>query len=114
LLIHGKKGFEAGAEALRKVLGDPCGSVAIVAAESLGRFGDEADREQALDLLLEKADQGKGNVFEAILAVNALDYLDEAAAPRLEAIRKLPRKPGMPAPRTDGYVGSLLKHLTDE
>ncbi len=59
LLIHGKKGFEAGAEALRKALGDPCGSVAIVAAESLGRFGDEADRERALDLLLEKADQEK-------------------------------------------------------
>jgi arylsulfatase A-like enzyme len=114
VLIHGKKGFEAGAETLRKALGDPCGSVAIVAAESLGRFGDEADRERALDLLLEKADQGKGNVFEAILAVNALDYLDEAAAPRLEAIRKLPRKPGTPAPRTDGYVGSLLKHLTNQ
>ncbi len=44
--------------------------------------------------------------------MNALDYLDEAAAPRLDAIRKLPRKPGTPAPRADGYVGSLLKHLT--
>jgi len=114
LLIHGKKGFEAGAEALRQALGDPCGSVAIVAAESLGRFGVTADREKALDLLLEKADQGKGNVFEAILALNALDYLDEAAAPRLEAIRKLPRKPGTPAPRADGYVGNLLKRLAGE
>ncbi|MBL9159557.1 MAG: sulfatase-like hydrolase/transferase [Verrucomicrobiales bacterium] len=114
LLIHGQAGFEAGAAALREALGDDCGSVAIVAAESLGRFGTEADREKALDLLLARADQEKGNVFEAILALNALDYLDEAAAPRMEAIRQLPRKPGKPAPRVDGYAGSLLKHLTGE
>lgn len=112
LLIHGGAGFEAGGAALRKALEDDCGSVAIVAAEALGRFGTEADREKALDLLLAKADQEKGNVFEAILAVNALDYLDEAAESRMEAIRNLPRKPGKPAPRVDGYVGSLLKHLT--
>lgn len=114
LLIHGEKGFEAGAPALREALEDDCGSVAIVAAESLGRYGETADREMALDLLLAKADQGKGNVFEAILALNTLDYLDEAAAPRMEVIRQLSRKPGKPAPRVDGYAGSLLKHLTGE
>jgi uncharacterized sulfatase len=114
LLIHGKQGFEAGAPALREALEDGCGSVAIVAAESLGRHGEAADREKALDLLLAKADQEKGSVFEAILALNALDYLDEAAASRMEAIRQLPRKPGKPVPRADGYVGSLLKHLTGE
>ncbi|MCB1203081.1 MAG: sulfatase-like hydrolase/transferase [Verrucomicrobiae bacterium] len=112
LLIHGRAGFDAGAAVLRKALEDPCGSVAVVAGEALGRFGTVEDREKALDLLLSKADQGTGNVFEAILAVNALDYLDEAAASRMEAIRKLPRKPGKPAPRADGYVGNLLKHLT--
>jgi arylsulfatase A-like enzyme len=111
LLIRGKAGFEGGAAALRKALGDDCGSVAIIAAELLGRFGTEADRERALDLLLARSDQEKGNVFEAILALNALDYLDEAAAPRMEAIRRLPREPGKPAPRVDGYAGSLLKHL---
>jgi len=113
LLIHGRAGHDAGVEELRRVLGDECGSVAIVAAESLGHYGGAADREKALDLLLAKADQGKGNVYEAILAVNALDYLDETALPRMEAIRKLPRKPGKPAPRADGYVGNLLKHLLE-
>lgn len=114
LLIHGEAGFSAGAPVLRKALEDACGSVAIVAAESLGRFGTVADRERALELLLAKADQEKGNVFEAILAVNALDYLDEVAGPRMEDIRKLPRKPGKAAPRVDGYVGNLLKHLTGD
>jgi len=112
LLIHRKAGYEAGAEVLRAALGDDCGSVAIVAAESLGRFGEAADREKALDLLLVKADQAKGNAYEAILALNALDYLDDVATPRMEAIRKLPRKPAAPTPRVDGYAERLIEHLT--
>jgi uncharacterized sulfatase len=112
LLIHGKAGYAEGASALREALADECGSVAIVAAELLGRFGDAADRETALDLLLKKADQAKGNVYEAILAVNAMDYLDAVADSRREAIRQLPRKPAVPCPRVDGYVGNLLDYLT--
>lgn len=114
LLIQGETGFAAGKEALRKALDDTCGSVAIVAAESLGRFGEDGDREKALALLLEKGDQAKGNVFEAILAVNALDYLGKAADPVRDAILALPAKPGNPAPRVDGYVGNLLGHLAEE
>ena len=114
LLIQGKAGYDAGTEELREALGDACGSVAIVVAESLGRYGDEVDREKALDLLLAKADQEKGSVFEAILALNAIDYLDEVGASRMASIRQLPRKPGKPSPRMDGYAGSLLKHLTGE
>jgi len=114
LLIHGKAGYETGHEALVKALADECGSVAIVAAESLGRFGEATDREKALDLLLSRSDQGKGNVFEAILALNAVDYLDDAARSRLDLIRQLPRKPDKPAPRVGGYVDSLLKDLVGE
>jgi arylsulfatase A-like enzyme len=113
LLIHGKAGFEAGAEALRAAIGDDCGSVAIVAAESLGRFGEASDRERALNVLLARADQTTGNAYEAILALNALDYLGEVAAPRMDAIRQLPRKPGIPAPRVDGYAERLIEYLTD-
>lgn len=111
LLIHGRSGYDTGRGALVKALDDACGSVAIVAAESLGRYGEPSEVKKALDLLLAKGDLSRGNVFEAILAVNALDYLDEATAPRMAEIRALPRKPSGPAPRVDGYVGNLLKHL---
>jgi arylsulfatase A-like enzyme len=114
VLVHGRSGYEAGREALLRALSDESGSVAVVAAESLGRFGTPEEAEKALDLLLAKGDQGEGNVFEAILAVNVLDYLGEVAKPRLDAIRELPRKPRGPAPRVEGYVERLLKELAGE
>ena len=95
-------------------MGEASGRVAIIDETSLGRYGDGTDREKAHDLLLAKADQEKGSVFEAILALNAIDYLDEVGASRMASIRQLPRKPGKPSPRMDGYAGSLLKHLTGE
>ena len=114
LLIHEKAGVEAGHDALVKALNDACGSVAIVAAEALARFGGEGDQAPAIEVLMSHANQAEGDVFEAILAVNAIDYADQIAAPRLEEIRSLPTKPGKEAPRVDGYVKSLLnKTLLD-
>ena len=50
----------------------------------------------------------------AIAANNVIDFLGDAARSRLEEIKSLPKKPGRPAPRVDGYVGNLLsKILTD-
>ncbi len=114
LLIQGKAGFAAGPEALRQALDDDSGSVAIVAAESLGRHGEAADREKALALLLEKGNQETGNTHEAILALNALDYLDKAADPVRAAVLALPRKSSQAAPRVEGYVANLLDHLAEE
>ncbi|MDA7921513.1 sulfatase-like hydrolase/transferase [Verrucomicrobiales bacterium] len=111
LLIHKEAGLKAGHDVLHAALGDECASVAIVAAESLGRFGDEADQKKAVATLLSNANQATGNVFEAILAMNAIDYLDESAASESEAILALPAKPGKEAPRVGGYVGNVLKKL---
>lgn len=114
LLCHEGAGVEAGHDALVRALADDCGSVAIVAAEALGRFGTGADTEKALALIMARADQGTGNVFEAILACNALDYLDEKALPKLAEIKALPVKPGGPAPRVDGYVRSILPKIISD
>ncbi len=113
LLIHGKAGFEAGQEDLRKALSDQCGSVSIIAAEVLGRFGDEADQASALDALMRRANQSEGNVYEAILALNSIDYLGKAAEPGLEEIRQLPRKSEKLVPRINGYVDRLLAHILE-
>lgn len=114
LLCHESAGVEAGHEALVKALDDDSGSVAIVAAEALGRFGAEADTGRALEVIMAHADQVKGNVFEAILACNALDYFDEKALPRLEEIKTLPVKPGLPAPRVDGYIRNILPKIISD
>lgn len=113
LLIHGKAGFEAGQEDLRKALSDQCGSVSIIAAEVMGRFGDEADQASALEALMRRANQAEGNVYEAILALNSIDYLGKAAEPGLEEIRQLPRKSEDLAPRINGYVDRLLANILE-
>ncbi len=111
LLIHEEAGVEAGQSALVAALADPCPSVAIVAAESLARFGPEEGQAKAVEVLLSHANQGIGNTFEAILASNAIDYVDDLALPYLERIKELPGKPGNPSPRADKYVSNLLKKI---
>ena len=111
LLIQEKAGVMAGYDSLLASLSDDCPSVAIVASEGVIRFGKEEDREKALDVLMCFANQVEGNVHEAILAVNALDYCDDLAVSRLAEIKALPNKPGKSAPRVDGYVGNLLKKI---
>jgi len=114
LLIHGQRGYEAAQASLTKALGDPSASVAIVAAESLGLFGTDGEKEKSLEVLLARANQETGNVFEAIAAAAALDHLGEIALTKREEIEALPRRSSKPVPRTDGYVGSLLKHILGE
>ena len=62
-------------------------------------------------MLLSHANQGTGDTFEAILANNAIDYVEDLALPYLEQIRELPTKPGSESPRATGYVGNLLKKI---
>ena len=114
LLIHKEAGVEAGHAALIAALGDSSPSVAVIAAEALGRFGSNADVSKALDTLLKYGNQNESNVFDAILATNALDYLDERAAGRLEAIKALPRKQQKPTTRTNNYVGNLLPKVISD
>ncbi|MCB1234608.1 MAG: sulfatase-like hydrolase/transferase, partial [Verrucomicrobiae bacterium] len=114
LLIQEKAGVAAGHDALAKALGDDCGSVAIVAAEALGRFGSEDDTAKALDVLIARANMDTGDVYEAIAACNAIDYLDEKARPRLADIKALPTKPKQSPERVDGYVGRLLPDIVAE
>lgn len=114
LLIHEKSGVEAGRDALVKALGDSSASVAIVAAEALARFGPESEQTKAVEVLLSHANQGTGNTFEAILANNAIDYVDDLALPFLEQIKALPQKPGTDTPRASGYVGNLLKKIVGD
>jgi len=115
LLIQKKAGVDAARSELLKSLNDPCGAVAAVAAEALGRFGTASERDQALDALLRLANQEKGDVFDAILAANAIDYMDKNARSRKAEIEALPRKkPNRPNLRGEQYVGAVLsKALKD-
>ncbi|MGY8643424.1 MAG: sulfatase, partial [Verrucomicrobiales bacterium] len=109
LLCHEEAGIKAGGEKLVEAMDDNSAVVAIFAAETLGRFGPDEHKQKALETILSHANQATGNVFEAIVANNALDYLPvELTKPKLAEIKVLPKKPTGPAERINGYVGNLL------
>ncbi len=92
-------------------LSDDSGSVRVIAAQALGEYGDAADLEKALPVLLEAANLRKSTVFVAILALNAIDALDHKAISIGEDVFSLPgRKPGTPR-RVGGYAPQLLKKI---
>ena len=76
LRARGEAAVQASLAELRAGLGDPSAPVRIHAAEALGRFGEESDRQPVVELLLASASIEKNDFFDALLALNALDYLD--------------------------------------
>lgn len=88
LLVRGQAGADGAKDELVAMLDDPSPSVRIVAAETLGRFGDEADAKAALDVLLREA-APNNDYYARIAAWNAIDYLDERARPVLPALKAI-------------------------
>ena len=111
LLCHQQAGFKAGYASLIKALQDRSASVQIMAAETLGRYGSDADVSKALDVILSHCNVETGDYYEAILAANALDYLGEQTSPKLAEIKALPLKPSNAPKRIGGYVGRLLPEI---
>ena len=75
---RGEAAVQASLAELRAALRDRSAPVRIYAAEALGRFGEAPDREPVVELLLASASIEENNFFDALLALNALDYLDPA------------------------------------
>jgi uncharacterized sulfatase len=113
LLVHQDAGVRAGRDELVAALADDSPMVQITAAEALGRFGDVADAEQAIEVLLRHV-QPDGDYYLAVAAWNALDYLDERALPAVDAIKNVPTQwPKVPARMGDYAVRLKEKTLSD-
>lgn len=76
LRARGEEAVRAAATELRAALDDPSPPVRILAAEALGRFGDGRNRVAAVELLLASASTDDNDFFDALFALNALDYLE--------------------------------------
>jgi uncharacterized sulfatase len=99
---------------VNEALADKSPYVRIAAAEALGRYGDDAEAQKALGVLLELASLGNNSVYVAMPALNAIDYMDERAFSAKEKIAALPKEnPNVP-PRLRTYVARLIeKTLAD-
>ena len=79
----------------------------VAAAEALGRYGDAADLQRALETLREAADPTRTSAYVGIAAMNSLDALGAKAAPLIDSIRSMPSKDPKAASRANGYVSRL-------
>jgi len=77
----------------------------------LGRYGKGRAKAAAIDTLMKYADVSKNTVFTSILALNGLDYTDNAAKDRLETINQLPSKGAVTPARMGNYIPNLLSKI---
>jgi uncharacterized sulfatase len=110
-LIRGQDGVTAAIPQLRSALTDPSPYVRIVAAEALARYGTPQDLERALVVLGDLAPPERNGVFVAMMALNAIDALDEKAAPLLPLMKTLGSPVEAAHPRTRGYVPRLVEKI---
>ncbi len=113
LIIWGEGAASGAADKLRPLLKDESPSVQIVAAEALGRFGEAADLEPAMEVLMAHADMARSDPYRSNEALNAIDHLGEKARPLAARIQALPRKPvGQDARhRAAAYPARMLDYL---
>ncbi len=110
-LARGEAGTSVPHDELRHSLADVSASVRIAVAEALARFGDDADLEPALDVLLACASLEDHDVYTVMLALNALDHLDDRAGRVVAEIEALPREdPDVPK-KLGNYVPRLLDEI---
>jgi uncharacterized sulfatase len=110
LLAQEQAGVDAGQERLAAALGDPSPMVQIVAAEALGRFGDDDEVASATKVLLKYA-QPETDYYLAVAAWNSLDFLDSRARPALSQLKTI-RAQHENIPRRMGEYSVRLKATT--
>jgi arylsulfatase A-like enzyme len=111
LLMRGTAGLDTARAELTAALQDTSPYVRIAAAETLGRFGREADVAAILPVLTDLAHWGRHDVFVVIAALHALEALGPKAAAAKEAILALPSEGPAPHSRYAPYVPRLLTRL---
>lgn len=118
-LARGESGVQKLHAELRSLLDGDLAQAAsptarIVAAEALGKFGDEGDLAASLDLLIDFADMKQHGVYTAQAALIAIDELDASAAPLRDRIAALPQKASGVNERMSTYIPRLIeKTLAD-
>lgn len=109
--MRGREHIIVAQQELRTCLKDSSPDVAIAAAETLASFGDDANREGALKLLVGRANWSENSVFACMAALNSLDALGDKAATAATTIGQLPTKGTAPDARYAEYVQRLVKDL---
>jgi arylsulfatase A-like enzyme len=108
-VMRGSSAVNSARHQLHEALTDDSPSVRVIAAEALGRFGNKEDIAAALEVLLKSSPVDKNGIYVSMLALNAIDYMDDRAAEAKAEIGQFPGKPS--PPRMEAYVPNLLKKI---
>jgi uncharacterized sulfatase len=108
LLMRGGPAVAVARQELRRLLSDPSASVRVTVAHALARYGTDEDIALALRVLIDAADLRRHGVYVAMLALNALDDLDERAVAVEAEIRALPRDDPAASRRVIQQFGRLI------
>jgi len=114
LLMRGTSGVESAREPLHKALGDDSPYVRIIAAQALAQYGSSDDLKVALEVLVDSADAKEDGVYSAILALGAIDELDEKARPAKEVIAALETIDPTADGRMKSYCSNLQKKILSD
>ncbi len=114
IYMRGKDTVAASLAALRPLLNDREPTLQIVAAQALATYGLSTDAAPAVERLLDLADVQRNEITVVVFALNALDYLDEAARPWLAQIKALPTTETNVPERYRSYVPQLLKKIVQD
>lgn len=114
LLSHKAAGAKAYNKELLNALNDKSPYVQATAAEALGRFGTKEEQILAVQTLGKLADPIKNGCFPSMLAMNAIDHLDNKAKSLIPLIKSMPRTPTEVDKRFQGYVGRLVDTTINE
>lgn len=108
LLISGSTAVRAHVKDLEACLADGSSAVRIVAAEALGRYGDDAVSAKAIEVLIELADLKKHGFYTALQSLNALDELGSKLKGSEQKLKTLPTTDGSINDRMRGDIGKAL------
>ncbi len=109
ILMRGHSAVDSARGELQQALSDTSPYVRVIAAEALGKHGNDSDLRAALPILVDAAALDKQGIFSSMLALNALDALDEKAASVAEAIKALPTSDPTVNRRMRAYVPNLIR-----
>lgn len=93
------------------VQGDAAPCVRIVAAEALGKYGDNRERKLAIDALLPLTSLRTNDVFVSLQALNALDYLEVREDEGWSVIRTAAETNAKIEPRVNALVPRVIEHI---
>ncbi len=111
MLIRGRDAVASARPQLRQCLADPAPAVRIAAAWALGRHGPADDLDMALPVLLELSDYREHGVYVALMALNAIDDLDQKALPILDDLQALPMNVSREFQRMGYGVSPLMEKI---